>query len=48
MTATPVIININPNPLPPFRKLYQLPKDTWMVVNMGGRGSGKSYEGSNG
>lgn len=39
-------IKIRPNPLPPFRKLYELPKGTWMVINMGGRGSGKSYEGS--
>jgi len=37
---------IRPNPLEPFRPLYELPKGTWMVVNMGGRGGGKSYEGS--
>lgn len=39
-------ITINPNPLPQFKKLYNLNPDTWLVVNMGGRGSGKSYEGS--
>jgi len=39
-------IKIRPNPLPPFKELYQLPKGTWMVVNIGGRGGGKSYEGS--
>jgi PBSX family phage terminase large subunit len=37
---------IKPNPLPPFRILYDLPKGTWMVINMGGRGGGKSYEAS--
>jgi phage terminase large subunit len=37
---------IRPNPLEPFKPLYNLPKGTWMVVNMGGRGGGKSYEGS--
>ena len=40
------VIDINPNPLPQFRRLYNLPAGTWLVINMGGRGSGKSYEGS--
>ena len=39
-------IKIRPNPLQPFKPLYQLPAGTWMVVNIGGRGGGKSYEGS--
>ena len=39
-------IIIKPNPLPAFRLLYTLPEGTWLVINMGGRGSGKSYEGS--
>jgi len=39
-------IKIKPNPLPPFKCLYELPTNTWMVVNIGGRGGGKSYEGS--
>ena len=40
------MITIRPNPLKPFRPLYNLPNGTWMVVNIGGRGGGKSYEGS--
>lgn len=39
-------ISIRPNPLPAFRPLYELPTGTWLVINMGGRGSGKSHEGS--
>jgi len=35
---------IKPNPLPPFDPLYQLPEDTWMIFNVGGRGGGKTYE----
>lgn len=35
---------INPNPLPAFRVLYNLPPDTWLVINMGGRGGAKSHE----
>lgn len=38
------MISIRPNPLAPFRVLYELPKGTWMVINIGGRGGGKSYE----
>lgn len=38
------MIKIRPNPLAPFRILYELPKGTWMVINIGGRGGGKSYE----
>jgi len=37
---------INPNPLPQFKKLYNIPHGTWMVINIGPRGSGKSYEAS--
>lgn len=37
-------IVINPNPLPAFKILYNLPKGTWLVVNLGGRGGGKSHE----
>lgn len=40
------MITIRPNPLKPFIPLYNLPNGTWMVVNIGGRGGGKSYEGS--
>lgn len=35
-----------PTPLPQFEQLYNLPPDTWLCINMGPRGSGKSYEGS--
>lgn len=35
---------IKPNPLGPYRIMYNLPPDTWLVINMGGRGGGKSYE----
>jgi PBSX family phage terminase large subunit len=38
------MIKIKPNPLKPFKILYKLPKGTWMVINISGRGSGKSYE----
>lgn len=37
-------ITIKPNPLEPFKILYNLPKDTWLVINIGGRGGGKSHE----
>lgn len=37
-------ITIRPNPLPKFRILYELPPGTWMVINVGGRGGGKSHE----
>lgn len=37
-------IKINPNPIEPYKILYDLPKDTWLVINIGGRGGGKSYE----
>ena len=37
---------IKPNPIDKYRILYDLPKGTWMVINMGGRGGGKSYESS--
>lgn len=37
-------ITIRPNPLEPFKVLYNLPPDTWMVINIGGRGGGKSHE----
>lgn len=36
--------SIRPNPLAPFRILYDLPPDTWLVINMGGRGGAKSHE----
>lgn len=35
---------IRPNPLPPYKILYDLPPGTWMVINIGGRGGGKSHE----
>lgn len=35
---------IKPNALPAYRVLYDLPPDVWLVVNMGGRGGGKSHE----
>ena len=35
---------IRPNPLEAFRVLYGLPADTWLVINMGGRGGAKSHE----
>lgn len=35
---------IEPNPLPPFKVLYDLPVGTWLVINIGGRGGGKSHE----
>jgi phage terminase large subunit len=37
-------MTIKPNPLPPFKPLYQLPAGTWMIFNVGGRGGGKTYE----
>lgn len=37
---------IKPNPLPKYKILYDLPKNTWMVINIGGRGGAKSYESS--
>lgn len=37
-------IKINPNPIEPYKILYNLPKGTWLVINIGGRGGGKSYE----
>lgn len=37
---------IKPNPLEKFKILYDLPKDTWLVINIGGRGGGKSHESS--
>lgn len=37
-------VEIEPNPLPQFKILYNLPSGTWMVINIGGRGGGKSYE----
>jgi len=39
-------IEIDPNPLPQFKQLYNLPPGTWLILNVGPRGSGKSYEGS--
>jgi phage terminase large subunit len=38
------MITIRPNPLPKFKILYNLPPKTWLVINVGGRGGGKSYE----
>lgn len=35
---------LKPNPLPPYKVLYDIPEGTWLIVNMGGRGGGKSYE----
>ncbi len=37
---------LEPTPLPQFELLYDIPKGTWLIINMGPRGSGKSYEGS--
>ncbi len=37
---------IKPNPTDKFKILYDLPKDTWLVINIGGRGGGKSHESS--
>lgn len=37
-------IKIHHNALEKFRILYSLPTKTWMVINVGGRGGGKSYE----
>jgi phage terminase large subunit len=38
------VIKVKPNPLPKFKILYDLPPGTWLVINVGGRGGGKSYE----
>lgn len=35
---------IKPNPLDPYRVFYNLPPTTWLTINMGGRGGGKSHE----
>ncbi len=37
-------VTIKPNPLPKFRPLYQPPAGTWLIINIGGRGGGKSHE----
>lgn len=42
MAITPP--TIRPNPLPAYRPLYELKEDTWLIINLGGRGGGKSYE----
>jgi len=39
-------LEIRPNPLEKFKVLYNLPKETWLVINIGGRGGGKSHESS--
>ena len=39
-------MEIRPNPIAKFKILYDLPKDTWLVINIGGRGGGKSHESS--
>ena len=39
-------MKIRPNPAEKFKVLYNLPKDTYLVINIGGRGGGKSYESS--
>jgi len=39
-------MKIRPNPAEKFKILYDLPKDTYLVINIGGRGGGKSYESS--
>lgn len=42
MVITPP--TIRPNPLPAYRPLYELKDDIWLIINLGGRGGGKSYE----
>ena len=37
-------IILDPNPLEPFKVLYDLPEKTWLVVCIGGRGGAKSFE----
>lgn len=44
---TPTLVKppkIKPHPLQQYRVFYNLPPETWLVINMGGRGGGKSHE----